>query len=89
MADDGVTNVAGVPHTFDLLEQAGPDRLAGPHLRFVAQAGGRLAPDKIERWAERRGLIRPDAAQVVVVGQAPSADTEWLARNAARAAGGE
>ena len=51
--DHSVTNVAGVPHTFDLLEQAGPERLRTPSLRFLAQAGGRLAPDKVERWATR------------------------------------
>ena len=49
----GVTNVAGVPHTYDLLDQAGPERLAVPSLRFLAQAGGRLAPDRVAVWAER------------------------------------
>lgn len=47
------TNVAGVPHTFELLERAGPDRLFVPSLRFVTQAGGRLAPDAVRRWIER------------------------------------
>ena len=54
-----VTNVAGVPHTFDLLDRAGPDRLFVPSLRFVTQAGGRLAPDAVRRWinlAETRGV---------------------------------
>ncbi len=54
-----VTNVAGVPHTFDLLDRAGPDRLFVPSLRFVTQAGGRLAPDTVRRWitlSETRGV---------------------------------
>ena len=34
-----VTNVAGVPHTFELLERAGPDVIHVPSLRFVTQAG--------------------------------------------------
>ena len=54
-----VTNVAGVPHTFDLLDRAGPDRLFVPSLRFVTQAGGRLAPDAVRRWislSETRGV---------------------------------
>ena len=54
-----VTNVAGVPHTFDLLDRAGPDRLFVPSLRFVTQAGGRLAPEAVQRWiafSETRGV---------------------------------
>ena len=49
----GVTNVAGVPHTFELLERAGPDRLAVPSLRLVTVAGGRLPPADVRRWAQR------------------------------------
>jgi hypothetical protein len=48
-----VTNVAGVPHTFDLLDRAGPELLRVPSLRFVTQAGGRMEPDKVAEWAER------------------------------------
>ena len=54
-----VTNVAGVPHTFGLLDRAGPERLFVPSLRFVTQAGGRLAPDAVRRWislCETRGV---------------------------------
>jgi len=54
-----ITNVAGVPHTFDLLDRAGPDRLFVPSLRFVTQAGGRLQPDAVRRWitrSETRGV---------------------------------
>lgn len=50
---DGVTNVAGVPYTFELLERVGPDRLRTPSLRLVTQAGGRLAPADVRRWAAR------------------------------------
>jgi hypothetical protein len=57
--------------------------------RLRAQRESLHSLESIERWAERRGLVRPDAAQVVVVGQAPNGNTEWLARNAARAAGDE
>ena len=49
----GVTNVAGVPHTFELAERAGADRLAVPSLRFLTVAGGRMHPDAVVRWAER------------------------------------
>jgi acyl-CoA synthetase (AMP-forming)/AMP-acid ligase II len=55
----GVTNVAGVPHTFDLLDRADPDRLFVPSLRFVTQAGGRLPPEAVRRWiglSETRGV---------------------------------
>ena len=48
-----VTNVAGVPHTFDLLDRAGPDRLFVPTLRFVTQAGGRMSPEAVRRWINR------------------------------------
>ena len=49
----GVTNVAGVPHTFELLERSGRDRLNVPTLRFITQAGGRMAPDRVEQWVRR------------------------------------
>lgn len=49
----GVTNVAGVPHTYELLEQVGPERLRVPSLRFLAHAGGRMAPHRVAAWAAR------------------------------------
>lgn len=52
------TTFAGVPHTFDLLDRVGFDEMALPHLRYVTQAGGRLAPDRVRHFAalgERRG----------------------------------
>ncbi|GLZ55657.1 AMP-dependent synthetase [Actinomycetospora sp. NBRC 106378] len=47
-----VTSLHGVPHTFALLDRAGID-LDLPHLRYVTQAGGRLAPEDVRRWAAR------------------------------------
>ncbi|MEP6295690.1 MAG: AMP-binding protein, partial [Ilumatobacter sp.] len=48
-----VTNIAGVPHTFELLDRVGSDRIRVPSLRFVTQAGGRLPRRSVTRWAER------------------------------------
>ncbi len=45
------TSFAGVPYTFDLLDQVGFDRMRLPHLRYVTQAGGRLAPNRVRRYA--------------------------------------
>lgn len=52
------TSFAGVPHTFDLLDRAGFASMSLPTLRHVTQAGGRLQPDKVRRYAalgQRRG----------------------------------
>ncbi|KUO18730.1 AMP-binding protein [Streptomyces dysideae] len=46
------TALAGVPYTFDLLDRVGFDRMRLPHLRVVTQAGGRLAPERVARYAE-------------------------------------
>ncbi|MFW6034131.1 MAG: AMP-binding protein [bacterium] len=48
----GGTTFAGVPHTFELLDRVGFDRMQLPHLRYVTQAGGRLAPETVRRYAE-------------------------------------
>ncbi|MFD3695115.1 AMP-binding protein [Streptomyces sp. NPDC058646] len=45
------TTFAGVPYTFDLLDRVGFASMELPHLRYVTQAGGRLAPDRVERYA--------------------------------------
>lgn len=55
LLDHGVTNLAGVPHTYDLIDRAGPEQIRVPTLRFLAQAGGRMAPDKIAAWSARAG----------------------------------
>jgi acyl-CoA synthetase (AMP-forming)/AMP-acid ligase II len=47
----GVTGLAGVPYTFELLDRIGFDRMALPTLRYVTQAGGRLPPDDVRRYA--------------------------------------
>ncbi|MEU9993979.1 AMP-binding protein [Streptomyces sp. NPDC050848] len=52
------TALAGVPYTFDLLDRVGFAEMDLPHLRYVTQAGGRLAPERVTHYAElgqRRG----------------------------------
>jgi len=52
VAEHRVTTFPGVPHTFDLLERTGfADRVV-PSLRYLTQAGGRLAPDRVRELAE-------------------------------------
>ncbi len=46
------TSLAGVPYTSDLLDRVGFERMELPHLRRVTQAGGRLAPQRVARYAE-------------------------------------
>ncbi len=46
------TAFAGVPYTFELLERVGTDVLDLPHLRYVTQAGGRMPPERVRRFAE-------------------------------------
>ena len=56
---EGVTTLPAVPHTFTLLDRVGFAELDLPRLRLVTQAGGRLAPDQVRRYAElgqRRGF---------------------------------
>jgi len=48
----GATSFAGVPHVFELLASAGPQWAATKGLRYVTQAGGRLAPDLVRQCAE-------------------------------------
>lgn len=52
------TTFAGVPYTFDLLDRIGFDQLDLPELRYITQAGGKMSPDRVRRYAEvgrRRG----------------------------------
>jgi acyl-CoA synthetase (AMP-forming)/AMP-acid ligase II len=53
VGEHDVTTLAGVPHTFDLMERAGPTRLLTPSLRVVTQAGGRMGPEAVRRWSSR------------------------------------
>jgi acyl-CoA synthetase (AMP-forming)/AMP-acid ligase II len=53
------TSLAGVPYTFELLDRVGFDRMDLPHLRYLTQAGGRMPPERVRRYAElgrRRGF---------------------------------
>jgi acyl-CoA synthetase (AMP-forming)/AMP-acid ligase II len=45
------TTFAGVPYTFELLERIGFDAMDLPALRYITQAGGRLAPERVRRFA--------------------------------------
>jgi acyl-CoA synthetase (AMP-forming)/AMP-acid ligase II len=64
----GVTTLAAVPHTVELLERVGLDRLDHlTRLRYLTQAGGRLAPEKVRTLAGR--LESRGAELVVMYGQ--------------------
>jgi len=58
------TSLAGVPYTFDLLDRVGFAEMRLPHLRYVTQAGGRLSPDRVRRYAQ---LGRRDGWDLVVM----------------------
>ena len=45
------TSFAGVPYTFELLECMGFTGRKLPSLRYLTQAGGRMDPDRVERFA--------------------------------------
>lgn len=47
----GATSFAGVPYTFELLDASGFAARELPSLRYITQAGGRLAPDMVRRYA--------------------------------------
>jgi acyl-CoA synthetase (AMP-forming)/AMP-acid ligase II/acyl carrier protein len=58
MERHGVTGLAGVPHTFDLLDASGFADRELSRLRYVTQAGGKLAPERVTRYlqlGQRRG----------------------------------
>ena len=48
----GATTLAGVPYTFDLLDAVGFADLELPSLRLLTQAGGRMDPTTVRRFAE-------------------------------------
>lgn len=50
--DQRATSFAAVPYTFELLDRVGFERKPLPHLRYVTQAGGRLAPDRVRHYAQ-------------------------------------
>lgn len=45
------TSFAGVPYTFELLERVGFATMDLPHLRYVTQAGGKMAPERVREFA--------------------------------------
>ena len=52
------TTFAGVPFTFELLERVGFAEMDLPDLRYLTQAGGRMPPERVRKFAtlgERRG----------------------------------
>lgn len=49
--DNRCTSLAGVPYTFELLDRVGFPDMVLPHLRQLTQAGGRLCPDRVQRYA--------------------------------------
>ncbi|KWX67359.1 AMP-binding protein [Mycobacterium sp. NAZ190054] len=60
VADDGFwelfthhrgTTFAGVPYTFELLDRVGFQSKHLPHLRCVTQAGGRMPPERVRKYA--------------------------------------
>ena len=54
----GGTTFAGVPYTFELLDRIGFDAMDIGDLRYVTQAGGRLPPERVRRFAalgQRKG----------------------------------
>ncbi|QIX25435.1 AMP-binding protein [Nocardioides sp. JQ2195] len=46
----GVTGLAGVPHTFDLLDRSGFGERVLPRLRYVTQAGGKLEAERVRGY---------------------------------------
>lgn len=50
LAEHGVSNIAGVPFSYDLFERIGLRERDLPSLTFMTVAGGRLSPDLITRY---------------------------------------
>ena len=65
--DTGTTTLAGVPHSFELLDRIGFAAMDLPDLRTVTQAGGRLDPDRVTALATSAG--REDGTSSSVYGQ--------------------
>ncbi|QIK75559.1 AMP-binding protein [Nocardioides piscis] len=76
-SESGATSFAGVPYTFELLEQSGFDPSHVPTLRYVTQAGGRMDPTRVREWATRGRRAGWDL--VVMYGQTEAtARMAWL-----------
>jgi len=52
VADHSVTTFPAVPFTFDLLDRVDFASKDVPSLRYITQAGGKLAPETVRRYAE-------------------------------------
>ena len=75
--DAAVTSFAAVPYTFDLLERSGFARRELASLRYITQAGGRLAPERVRAWHEQGRRCAWDL--VVMYGQTEAtARMAWL-----------
>ncbi len=75
--DHGVTSFAGVPHTFDLLDRTGFAERDLPRLRYLTQAGGRMAPEVVRRYA-RLGAERGWELFVMYGATEATARMAWL-----------
>jgi len=75
IARAGCSNLSGVPHSFEMLEQIGFRDASLPTLRFMTVAGGRLAPDMVRLYAQH--MEKQRGAFFVMYGQ-----TEATARMA-------
>ncbi|HRO15654.1 MAG TPA: AMP-binding protein, partial [Paracoccus sp. (in: a-proteobacteria)] len=67
LAEARCTSLAGVPHTYDLLESIGFRDAPLPDLRLMTVAGGRLAPDRVRLYA--RHMNERDGRFFVMYGQ--------------------
>jgi acyl-CoA synthetase (AMP-forming)/AMP-acid ligase II len=84
---EGVTNIAGVPFSFELMDRRGFDPGDVPTLRLLTQAGGRLAPHLVRRFA-REGA-RHGVGFCVMYGQTEAAPRmSWLSPELAAEAPG-
>ncbi len=63
----GVTSMAGVPYTYELLEATGLIDALPASMKILTQAGGRLAPERIERI--RKAAEQQGASFFVMYGQ--------------------
>ncbi len=50
VATHSVTTFPGVPHTYDLLDRSGFADRDVPSLRYLTQAGGRMAPERVREF---------------------------------------
>ena len=50
--DNGATSFSGVPYTYEMLDAIRFEKLDLPSLRYFTQAGGKLAPELVARYAK-------------------------------------